>query len=163
MSTILFRGNQTKPWMACFIIVSWLTLNCCALSRAATATENQETPQNAEMEFTGTGSEKTRVFTVEGGWKIQWKTESPRFKLSAHGSAHRPYIGPTNERDAVLQWFETIQPIVLANTTDTHGTAVHHLGGTYYFTIIATGPWSISLKTFKDTKDYLDVPYTGAP
>ncbi len=106
---------------------------------------------------------ETKPFTVEDGWKLQWKTESPIFKLSAHGSARRPYIGQRSEREKVLQWFEVLEPIVLANTTNQHGTAVHPLGGTFYLKIVATGPWHIVLTTFKDTKDYLDVPYTGAP
>ena len=116
-----------------------------------------------EIIFTGTGSTKTRRFTVEDGWKIQWETESPTFKLSAHGSARRPYQSPTNERDDVIRWFEVLEPIVLANTTKQRGTAIHPLGGTFYLTVVATGQWRINLKTFQDTKDYLDVPYTGAP
>lgn len=158
-----FLRIQGKRCKAFTLIALWFTFNSFELSQAATNTENQGTPLSVEMVFAGIGSEKTELFTVEHGWKIHWETESPQFKLSAHGTAQRPYIGPTNERDAVLQWFETIQPIVLANTNDPHGTAVHPLGGTYYFTIIASGPWSITLKTFRDTKDYLDVPYTGAP
>jgi len=163
MSTILFRGNQTRPWMACFIIVSWLTFNIFELSYPAPATEKHETSSTLEMTFTGTGPTKTRLFSVEDGWEIRWETESPAFKLSAHGSARRPYVGPTNKRDEVLRWFEVLEPIVLANTSKTHGTASHPLGGTFYLRIVANGPWSIHLKTVKDTKDYLDVPYTGAP
>jgi len=139
----------------------WLTFNSLEMSRAAT--ENPEKASVFEMTFTGTGPGKTRTFTVEDGWKIRWETESSSFKLSAHGSARRPYVGPTNEREEVLRWFETMHPIVLANTTKTTGTAVHPLGGTFYLKIVANGPWSIHLKTIKDTKDYLDVPYTGAP
>ena len=142
-------------------MILWLAFNFLEMSRAAT--ENPEKPSVLEMTFTGTGSEETERFTVEDGWKIQWETESSTFKLSAHGSARRPYVGPTNEREEVLRWFETQQPIVLANTTKRHGTAIHPLGGTFYLKIVANGPWSIHLKTFKDTKDYLDVPYTGAP
>ena len=138
-----------------FISVEW--------SQAATEDKISKPSPALEMEFSGTGSMTTRTFMVEDGWKIRWETESPTFKLSAHGSAKRPYVGQTNERDESLRWFETRQPIVLANTTDQHGTAVHPLGGTFYFTIVAGGPWRIDLKTFKDTKDYLDVPYTGGP
>ena len=157
----MFRGIQQKQWNAFIIMLLLLAFNSLEMSRAAT-----EIPEKAsafEMTFTGTGPEKTQQFTVEDGWKIRWETESPTFKLSAHGSARRPYIGQTNEREEVLRWFETIQPIVLANTTDRHGTAIHPLGGTFYFKIIANGPWNIHLETIKDTKDYLDVPYTGAP
>ncbi len=68
-----------------------------------------------------------------------------------------------NEREKVVRWFEVLEPIVLANTTKKQGTAFHPLGGTFYLKIMANGPWSIHLKTIKDTKDYLDVPYTGAP
>ena len=133
------------------------------MSKAATEKENPEKASVLELTFTGTGSHKTQLFTVEDGWKIQWQTESPTFKLSAHGSARRPYVGPTNERDEILRWFEVLEPIVLANTTKQQGTAFHPLGGTFYLKIVANGPWSIHLKTIKDTKNYLDVPYTGAP
>jgi hypothetical protein len=161
MSTILFRGIQQQPWIAFLIIIVLLTFNSLEMSRAAT--ENPENVSVVELTFTGTGSGKTQLFTVEDGWKIQWETESPTFKLSAHGSARRPYAGPTNEREEILRWFEVLEPIVLANTTNQHGKAVHPLGGTFYLKIVATGAWRIRLKTFKDTKDYLDVPYTGAP
>jgi hypothetical protein len=161
MSAILFRGIQQKGWNAFIMLILLLAFNSLEMSRAAT-----EIPEKAsafEMTFTGTGPGETGRFTVEDGWKLQWETESPTFKLSAHGWARRPYVGPTNEREEVLRWFETQQPIVLANTTNKHGTAIHPLGGTFYLKIVANGPWSIHLKTFKDSKDYLDVPYTGAP
>ena len=143
------------------VIIFLSAFNSFEMSRAAS--ENPETASVIEMTFTGTGPEKTQLFTVEDGWKIQWETESPTFKLSAHGSARRPYVGPTNEREEILRWFEVLEPIVLANTTNQQGTAVHPLGGTFYLKIVATGPWRIRLETIKDTKDYLDVPYTGAP
>jgi len=163
MSAILFKGIQQKPSKALITIILLLAFNTLEMSKAATGIEGSEKPSPLEITFTGIGSTKTRLFTVEDGWKLQWETESPTFKLSAHGSARRPYHGPTNERDEVLRWFEVLEPIVLANTTNQHGTAVHPLGGTFYLKIVATGRWRIQLKTFKDTKDYLDVPYTGAP
>lgn len=138
-----------------------LAFNSLEMSRAAT-----EIPAKAsvfEMTFTGTGPEKTRAFTVEDSWKILWETEPPTFKLSTHGSARRPYVGPTNEREEILRWLETMHPLVLANTTKTTGTAVHPFGRTFYLKILADGPWRIDLKTIPDTKDYLDVPYTGTP
>ena len=159
----MFTGIQQKPGRAFVIMILVLAFNPVDMSKAATEKENPEKASVLELTFTGTGPQKTRLFSVEDGWKIRWETESPTFKLSAHGSARRPYIGQTNEREEVLRWFETIQPIVLANTTDRHGTAIHPLGGTFYFKIIANGPWNIHLETIKDTKDYLDVPYTGAP
>ena len=161
MSAILFGGIQQELWKVFIIMILFLAFNFLEMSRAAT--ENTEKASVFEMTFTGTGPGETGKFTVEDGWKIRWETESSSFKLSAHGSARRPYVGPANEREEVLRWFETMHPIVLANTTETTGTAVHPLGGTFYFKIVANGPWSINLKTFKDTKDYLDVPYTGAP
>ena len=163
MSPILLKRIQQKPWNTFFIIVLWLTFNGFELSHAATEKGNPAKISTLKMTFTGTGPKKTELFTVEDGWKIEWETESPIFKLSAHGSARRPYVSPTNEREEVLRWFEVLEPIVLANTTNQHGTAIHPLGGTFYLKIVATGSWHIQLKTFKDTKDYLDVPYTGAP
>ena len=139
------------------------TFNSLDISIAAQETTDHTNTQNIEMTFSGTGSEETEAFIVKDGWKIQWETESPSFKLSAHGTAQRPYIGQTNEREEVLRWFESVQPIVLANTTDSKGTAFHPFGGTFFLKIVANGPWSIYLKTIPDTKDYLDVPYTGAP
>ena len=127
------------------------------------ATETQKETSSVEITFSGTGPGETKSFTVQDGWKIQWETESPTFRLSAHGTARRPYVGATNERDEILRRFEAIQPIILANTTDSRGTAFHPLGGTFHLVIEANGSWRIHLKTFKDTKDYLDVPYTGAP
>ena len=163
MSTILFRGIQLTPRMACVIIVSWLTFNTFELSYPATSNENHETTSTLEMTFTGTGTKTTRHFTVEDGWKLRWETDSPTFKLSAHGSARRPYSGPMTKREEVLRFFESMQPIVLANTNNPTGNAEHSFGGTFYLQIVASGEWSIHLKTVKDTKDYLDVPYTGAP
>ena len=140
-----------------------MTFNSSEMSNAAQETiEHTKTP-TIEMTFSGTGEKETEPFTVKDGWKIQWETESPSFKLSAHGTAQRPYIGSTNEREKILQWFESVQPIVLANTNDAKGTAFHPFGGTFSLKIIADGPWRIYLKTMPDTKDYLNVPYTGAP
>ncbi len=137
--------------------------NYSDLSRAAQETPEHTKTPNIEMTFSGTGGKETEPFTLKDGWKIQWETESPTFKLSAHGTAQRPYVGSTNEREKILQWFESVQPIVLANTTESKGTAFHPFGGTFSLKIVADGPWSIYLKTIPDTKDYLDVPYTGAP
>ena len=120
-------------------------------------------PPQVEMTFEGSGTQTTKLFTVEDGWKIDWETESPTFKLLAHGSANRPYSAPQSERDKVLKFFETVQPIVLANSTESKGQAFHPHGGTFYLKILAKGPWTLRLITVKDTKDYLDVPYTGAP
>ena len=161
MSTILFSGTQQKGWNVFIIMILLLAFNFPEISKAAT--KNPEKASGLEMTFTGTGSGETGRFTVEDGWKIRWETESSSFKLSAHGSARRPYVGPANERDEVLRWFETMHPIVLANTTKATGTAEHPIGGTFYLKIVADGPWRIDLKTIPDTKDYLDVPYTGAP
>ncbi len=122
-----------------------------------------ESTDPVTMTFEGSGSGITKTFTVEDGWKITWEAESPSFRLIAHGSARRPYSGPTSERDRVVQWFETVEPIVLVNSLDSKGEAFHPYGGTFYLKILAKGPWSLSLTTVKDTKDYLDVPYTGAP
>ena len=155
------NGNQRTSWRTFLIII--LSFACLPLDVQRGATETPEESSPFEITFTGTGPSETEPFTVKDGWKIQWETESLSFKLSAHGNARRPYVGDTNERDKALRWFETRQPIVLANTTNKHGTAIHPLGGTFHFVIEASGPWSIHLKTFKDTKDYLDVPYTGAP
>ncbi len=134
-----------------------------SLDTIRAAPKNPEKTSVLELTFTGTGPEKTEPFTVDDGWEIRWETESSSFKLSAHGSAKRLYVAPTNEREEALRWFETKQPIVLANSTNKHGTAIHPLGGTFYLQIVANGQWSIHLQTIKDTKDYLDVPYTGAP
>ena len=126
MSAILFSGTQRKPWKTFAIMLLWLAFNFLEISGAAT--ENPEKASDFEMTFTGIGPKKTEFFTVEDGWKIWWETESPAFKLSAHGSAQRPYNAPTSKRDNVLRWFEILEPIVLANTTETTGTAVHPLG-----------------------------------
>ena len=131
--------------------------NFLEMSRAAT--ENPEKASVFEMTFTGTGPGKTDHFTVEDGWAIRWETKSSSFKLSAHGSVRRPSVGPANEREEVLRWFETIHPIVLANTTKTTGTDDHPFGGIFYLKIAADGPWRIDLKTTPDTKNYLDVLY----
>ena len=159
----MFTRIQKQPGKAFSIMMLLLAFNSIDMSKAATEQKNPEKASVLELTFTGTGSQKTQLFTVKDGWELRWKTESPTFKLSAHGSARRPYVGPTNERDEVLRWFEVLEPIVLANTTTQQGTAFHPLGGTFYLKIVANGPWSIHLKTIKDTKDYLDVPYTGAP
>lgn len=163
MSTTLFKRILKKRFKAWLLMIPLLALSSLETSKASTEEENPEKATGIEITFTGAESEKTRTFSVEDGWKIEWETESPSFKLSAHGSAQRPYIGSTNEREKILQWFESVQPIVLANTTDSKGTAYHPLGGTFYLKIVADGPWRIHLKTIPDTKDYLDVPYTGAP
>ena len=159
----MFTKIPKTPWETFIIMNLFLLVISVEWSQAEAEDKISPSSPDLEMSFSGSGSMTTRTFTVEDGWKIRWEAESPSFKLSAHGSAKRPYVGPTNERDESLRWFETRQPIVLANTTDQHGTAVHPLGGTFYFTIVASGPWKIDLKTFKDTKDYLDVPYTGGP
>ena len=163
MSTTLFKRIQKNPFNVWLLIILLLTLSSLETSQASTEEGNPEKTAATEITFTGAGPEETRTFSVEDGWKIEWETESPPFKLSAHGTAQRPYIGSTNEREKILQWFESVQPLVLANTFDTNGTAYHPLGGTFYLKIVADGPWRIHLQTIPDTKDYLDVPYTGAP
>ncbi len=123
----------------------------------------EESSQTVEMVFKGSGPQSTKAFTVEDGWTIHWESDSPSFKLLVHGTAQRPYSGPINERDKVVQWFESVQPIVLANSTESTGQAVHPFGGTFYLKVLAEGSWILHLRTVKDTKDYLDVPYTAAP
>jgi hypothetical protein len=161
MNTIIIKGFQQKPSPPFLILILLLTFNCLDLCEAKTA--NPKKDSVFEITFTGTGPTQTRPFSVKDGWEIRWETESPTFKLSAHGSSQRPYVGQKNEREEVLRWFETMHAMVLADTTDSNGTAMHPLGGTFYFKIIASGPWRIHLKTIIDRKDYLDVPNTGAP
>ncbi len=147
-----------RGFLVCWFIVS--------VPGHGLAADNQSEPPPSppvEMTFQGSGTHTTELFTVQDGWKITWETESPTFKLLAHGSANRPYSSPQSERDKVLQWFETVQPIVLANSTEPKGQTFHPYGGTFYLKILAKGPWILRLITVKDTKDYLDVPYTGAP
>ena len=163
MNATLLHSIQHKRWIAFIMMMIATACNYSELSYAVQETAEHTKTPNVEMTFIGTGSEETEPFTVADGWKIQWETKSPSFKLSAHGTAQRPYIGSTNEREKILQWFESVQPIVLANTNDSKGIAFHPFGGTFYLKIVANGPWSIYLKTIPDTKDYLDVPYTGAP
>lgn len=141
-------------------ILTWIFLGA---GLASDSYAQDETASSVELVFRGSGTHTTKLFTVEGGWEIQWETESSSFKLLAHGTVSRPYTGPTNERDKVLQWFEAVKPIVLANTTESKGHAFHPFGGTFYLKILAKGPWVLHLTAVKDTKDYLDVPYTGAP
>ena len=164
MNPIRLYRIQRKRWSVFFIVMVLATVfnDSDASSAAKETTEDIKIPK-VELAFSGIGLQETEPFTVTDGWKIQWETESPSFKLSAHGTAQRPYIGSTNEREKILQWFESVQPIVLANTNDSKGEAFHPFGGTFYLKIVADGPWRIYLKTKPDTKDYLDVPYTGAP
>ena len=146
-----------------FLLAFFLTWIFLGVSHASDSHAQDETPSSVELVFRGSGAHTTKLFTVEDGWEIKWETESPSFKLLAHGTASRPYTGPTNEREKVLQWFEAVKPIVLANTTESMGHAFHPFGGTFYLKILAKGSWVLHLTAVKDTKDYLDVPYTGAP
>ena len=145
------------------LIILMSILSYSEMSIAAQKSTGQSNTPHVELTFSGIGATETKAFTVHDGWKVEWETESPNFQLSAHGTAKRPYIAPTNEREEVLRWFETVRPIVLANTTKPNGTAFHPLGGTFFLKIVTEGRWSIHLQTIPDTKDYLDVPYTGAP
>ncbi len=147
--------------ITCGIILLFL-LNFGLTSTAEEFTD-LEGGRPVALTFKGSGPADTQTFTVDDGWQVEWKTTSPGFKLSAHGSSKRPYIGAMNERDVILQQFETQHPILLANTTEITGTAFHPWGGTFYLRVMANGLWTITLHTIKDTKDYLDVPYTGAP
>ena len=156
--TLFFLKRMLPFLLTCLITCSFLP--------ASLASDDQlqdETTPFSELAFSGTGSHTTKVFTVEDGWKISWETESSTFKLTAHGIAQRPYTGSTNQRDRILQWLETVQPIILANTTEPKGHAFHPSGGRFYLKIIAKGSWVLRLMTVKDDKDYLDVPYTAAP
>ena len=146
-----------------FLLALFLIWNFSGVSLASESPLHDETPSSVELVFRGSGTHTTNLFTVEDGWKISWETDSPSFKLTAHGTAQRPYTGPTNDREKVLQWLETVQPIVLADTTEPKGHAFHPFGGKFYLKILAKGAWVLHLTTVKDTKDYLDVPYTAAP
>jgi hypothetical protein len=95
----LFAEISKTPWKTFITMVLCLMFMSVEWSKAATEVKISEPSSALEMTFSGTGSKKTRLFTVEDGWKIVWETESPTFKLSAHGSARRPYVGPTNERE----------------------------------------------------------------
>ena len=124
--------------------------------------ETSLAPLLTDLHFSGNEPATTDTFTLEDGWEVTWKTESDSFQLSAYGVANL-YEGVLSETEQVLRSFEVFEPIILANSADSSGTAFHPLGGTFYLKIVASGPWTVHLKPVKRTKDYLDVPYTGAP
>ncbi|MCA9470447.1 MAG: hypothetical protein MRJ96_14720 [Nitrospirales bacterium] len=124
--------------------------------------ETSSLPSSNDLYFSGNDSTTTQMFTLKDGWEVRWETDSPSFQLSAYGVADL-YEGNLSQTEQVLRSFEMYEPIILANSADSSGTAFHPLGGTFYLKIIASGPWTIHLKQVKRTKDYLDVPYTGAP
>ncbi len=124
--------------------------------------ETSSAPTQKDLYFSGNETMITESFTLEDGWEITWETESQSFQLSAFGVADL-YEGALSETEKVLRSFEMYEPIILANSADSSGKAFHPLGGTFYLKIIASGPWTVHLKPVKRTKDYLDVPYTGAP
>ena len=116
-----------------------------------------------ELQFHGTNSSRTELFTIAGGWEVSWETDSKPFQLSAYGVTEAGYRGIMSEQEQILRSFETFQPIILANSTELKGTAFHRVGGTFYLKVVSSGSWTIHLKAVKRTRDYLDVPYTGAP
>ncbi len=120
-------------------------------------------PSPLIFSFQGTASTTTESFTIHGGWEVIWETESKFFQLSASGVTEAGYSGVMTEQEKILRSFETFEPIVLANSTEPKGKAFHPVGGTFSLKVVASGPWTIHLKAVKRTKDYLDVPYTGAP
>ena len=134
-----------------------------SFTRASSA-ENSTATTPFERHFKGTDSATTEPFTVEDGWEVHWETKSKSFQLSAFGVNDPLYKkGTMTEREQIVRSFEIYQPLILANSSKSSGTASHPLGGTFYLKVKASGPWTIHLKAVKRTKDYLDVPYTGAP
>ena len=140
-----------------------LTLILFGTNSPTFSAETSKTTSSLELHFNGIESSTTKPFTVEGGWEVTWETESKLFQLSAYGVTETGYSGAMTEQEQIIRSFETFQPIVLANSTEAKGNAFHRVGGTFYLKIRASGRWTIHLKAIKLTKDYLDVPYTGAP
>ena len=135
-----------------------------ALFPQASSAENSTAATPFERYFKGTDSATTESFTVEDGWEVIWETESTYFQLSAYGVNDPLYKkGTMTEQEQIVRSFEIYQPIILANSSHSSGKASHALGGTFYLKVKASGRWTIHLKAIKPTKDYLDVPYTGAP
>ena len=125
--------------------------------------ETDPPPVKGEFRFNGVESTTTASFTVEDGWEVHWQTEGSSFQLSAYGVIAPLYEGQMIHPEQIIRSFEIYQPILLANSSEPSGTASHRRGGTFYLNVTASGPWTIRIKTVKPTKDYLDVPYTGAP
>ena len=150
-----------------FSPISFILLHLLIIFGTSTSSFSRETSQatghTMQLHFSGMGSTETEQFTIEGGWEVLWETESESFQLSAYGVTDPGYRGVMTEQEQILRSFETFQPIVLANSTESKGKAFHRVGGVFYLKIVTTGSWTIHLRSVKRTKDYLDVPYTGAP
>ncbi|MGB0908789.1 MAG: hypothetical protein ACPGYT_00360 [Nitrospirales bacterium] len=150
-----------------FLPISFILLHILVIFGTCSSSFSEETTQATlpieGLHFTGMGSTETEHFSVEGGWEVIWETTSESFQLSAYGVTEPGYRGVMTEQEQILRSFETFQPIVLANSTALKGKAFHRVGGTFYLKIVSTDSWMIHLRPVKRTKNYLDVPYTGAP
>lgn len=156
------RYNCRQYYLIAFIVILACTIGKLGTIHASAETSTVTTP--VEYHFKGDVSAKTEPFTVEDGWEVYWKTESKFFQLAAFGVNDPLYKeGTMMEQEQIVRSFEVYQPRILANSSKPSGTASHPLGGTFYLRIKASGPWTIHVKAVKRTKDYLDVPYTGAP
>jgi hypothetical protein len=140
-----------------------LLMTVFAITGTTGFAESDISTSTQEFHFSGNESTATESFTVEDGWEVHWKTEGASFQLSAFGVVTPLYEGSMTETEQIRRSFEVYQPIILADSSKTSGTAFHRRGGTFYLHVITSGPWNIHIITVKTTKDYLDVPYTGAP
>lgn len=138
-------------------------LTISAINGAIGHAESDISTSTQEFHFSGKESAATESFTVEDGWEVQWQTEGTSFQLSAFGVVAPLYEGSMTETEQIRRSFEVYQPIILADSSKTSGTAFHRRGGTFYLHVITSGPWTIHIITVRPSKDYLDVPYTGAP
>ncbi len=156
-----FKKSQT--WWSLPVGLLLFTVMSVEINSTKSFAETSNHTTAHELQFYGTDSTTTAPFTIEGGWEVLWTTESKNFQLSAYGVTEAGYRGIMSEQEQILRSFETFQPIVLADSTEATGKAFHRVGGTFYLKVVTSGPWTIHLKSVKRTKDYLDVPYTGAP
>jgi hypothetical protein len=84
-------------------------------------------------DFSGTGNETTETFELAGRWRLDWRSEGERFRLTVTGDNDLGTLvreqGPQN------------------------GTTVVELGGTYRIEIVAKGAWSITVSEDAEAGD----------
>ena len=144
-------GQRDHVWLRRALLLTTVLAACSVLIRVITlllllgATTQMAVAEDVLVaEFSGSGTQKTRPFTVKGPWEVQWSSENTggAYCELPTGAALCEWLSITLKKPDEPDGF----PNIIANQTSAGpGSSYQTQGGTYYLETGGLARWHIKV------------------